>query len=84
MPHLTVLPLSGLPAVQQGLSSTDSLGCHTCVKQVHSDELHLQMEPEEPGQEGDVILGVLGVDRSITSPYGNNGGFWYVRLQADF
>jgi iron complex outermembrane receptor protein len=39
---------------------------------------------EEPGKEGDVILGVLGVDRSITSPYGNNGGFWYVRLQADF
>jgi len=39
---------------------------------------------EEPDREGDVILGVLGVDRSITSPYGNNGGFWYVRLQADF
>ena len=39
---------------------------------------------EEPGREGDVILGVLGVDRSITSPWGNNGGFWYVRLQADF
>ncbi len=39
---------------------------------------------EEPGKEGDFILGVLGVDRSITSPYGNNGGFWYVRLQADF
>ncbi len=39
---------------------------------------------EEPGREGDGILQVLGVDRSITSPYGNNGGFWYVRLQADF
>jgi iron complex outermembrane receptor protein len=39
---------------------------------------------EEPDTEGDPILGVLGVDRSITSPYGNNGGFWYVRLQADF
>jgi iron complex outermembrane receptor protein len=39
---------------------------------------------EEPGQEGDGILQVLGVDRSITSPWGTNGGFWYVRLQADF
>jgi len=39
---------------------------------------------EEPDKEGDFILGILGVDRSITSPYGNNGGFWYVRLRADF
>ena len=39
---------------------------------------------EEPDREGDVILGVLGVDRAITSPWGTNGGFWYVRLQADF
>ena len=39
---------------------------------------------EEPDQEGDVILGVLGVDRAITSPWGTNGGFWYLRLQADF
>ena len=39
---------------------------------------------EEPDKEGDVVLGVLGVDRAITSPWGTNGGFWYVRLQADF
>jgi len=39
---------------------------------------------EEPDREGDVILGVLGVDRAITSPWGTNGGFWYVRLRADF
>lgn len=39
---------------------------------------------EEPDKEGDVILGVLGVDRAITSPFGTNGGFWYVRLSADF
>lgn len=39
---------------------------------------------EEPDREGDVVLGVLGVDRAITSPWGTNGGFWYVRLQADF
>ncbi len=39
---------------------------------------------EEPDDEADFILGVLGVDRAITSPWGTNGGFWYVRLQADF
>ncbi|MEJ2128198.1 MAG: TonB-dependent receptor [Woeseiaceae bacterium] len=39
---------------------------------------------EEPGKEGDEVLQVLGVDRAITSPWGTNGGFWYVRLQADF
>jgi iron complex outermembrane receptor protein len=39
---------------------------------------------EEPGKEGDGVLQVLGVDRAITSPWGTNGGFWYVRLQADF
>lgn len=38
----------------------------------------------EPGAEDHFVLGILGVDRSITSPYGNNGGFWYVRLGADF
>ena len=39
---------------------------------------------EEPGDEADGILRVLGVDRAITSPWGTNGGFWYARLQADF
>lgn len=38
----------------------------------------------EPDAEGDPILGVLGARNSITSPFGFNGGFWYVRLAADF
>lgn len=38
----------------------------------------------EPDQEGDFVLGLLGADRTITSPFGNNGGFWYARLTADF
>lgn len=38
----------------------------------------------EPDPEGDFVLGLLGVDRSLTSPFGVNGGFWYVRLGVDF
>jgi iron complex outermembrane receptor protein len=39
---------------------------------------------EEPDKEGDPVLQILGVDRAITSPWGTNGGFWYVRLGVDF
>jgi len=38
----------------------------------------------EPGAEGDGTLAFLGARTSITSPFGNNGGFWYARLVADF
>jgi len=38
----------------------------------------------EPDSEGDGTLAFLGANTSITSPFGNNGGFWYARLQADF
>ena len=38
----------------------------------------------EPGLEGDGTLAFLGARTSITSPFGNNGGFWYARLAADF
>jgi iron complex outermembrane receptor protein len=38
----------------------------------------------EPDKEGDGTLAFLGADTSITSPFGNNGGFWYARLAADF
>ena len=38
----------------------------------------------EPDDENDFVLGLLGVDTAITSPFGNNGGFWYLRLNADF
>jgi len=38
----------------------------------------------EPDKEGDGTLAFLGANTSITSPFGNNGGFWYARLQADF
>lgn len=37
-----------------------------------------------PGKEKDPTLGFLGVINALTSPYGFNGGFWYVRLVADF
>jgi len=39
------------------------------------------VEPEKDGHE---VAGLLGVNTALTSPFGNNGGFWYVRLQADF
>ena len=38
----------------------------------------------EPEKDGHFVAGLLGVDTALTSPFGNNGGFWYVRLQADF
>ncbi len=38
----------------------------------------------EPDLEGDFVLGILGARTALTSPFGNNGGFWYVRLAADF
>jgi iron complex outermembrane receptor protein len=38
----------------------------------------------EPDLEGDGVLNFLGARTAITSPFGNNGGFWYVRLSADF
>ncbi len=38
----------------------------------------------EPGLEGDGTLAFLGARTSVTSPFGNNGGFWYARLAADF
>jgi iron complex outermembrane receptor protein len=38
----------------------------------------------EPDLEQDGTLQFLGVVSSLTSPFGNNGGFWYVRLAADF
>jgi iron complex outermembrane receptor protein len=38
----------------------------------------------EPDKDGHFVAGLLGVDTALTSPFGNNGGFWYVRLSADF
>jgi iron complex outermembrane receptor protein len=38
----------------------------------------------EPDREGDGTLACLGARTAITSPFGNNGGFWYARLTADF
>ena len=38
----------------------------------------------EPDREGDGTLAFLGAKTAITSPFGNNGGFWYARLAADF
>jgi iron complex outermembrane receptor protein len=38
----------------------------------------------EPEKDGHFVAGLLGVNTALTSPFGNNGGFWYVRLQADF
>ncbi|MFT7139346.1 MAG: iron complex outermembrane receptor protein, partial [Sulfitobacter sp.] len=32
----------------------------------------------------DPTLDFLGVTRALTSPWGFNGGFWYLRLAADF
>ena len=38
----------------------------------------------EPDPEQDPVLQILGVDKSLTSPFGVNGGFWYVRATAEF
>jgi iron complex outermembrane receptor protein len=37
-----------------------------------------------PDVEDNGTLQALGVQNAITSPWGFNGGFWYVRLSADF
>lgn len=37
-----------------------------------------------PGDEQDPVLQFLGVTKSLTSPFGFNGGFWYVRVGVDF
>jgi iron complex outermembrane receptor protein len=39
---------------------------------------------EVPGNEADGTLNVLGVSKSITSPYGFNGGFYYLRGMISF
>lgn len=54
-----------------------------------SDMLRLTVGAEnifdvEPDKEGDGTLAFLGARTAITSPFGNNGGFWYARLVADF
>lgn len=38
----------------------------------------------EPDDDGHFVSELLGVDKALTSPFGFNGGFWYVRLAADF
>jgi iron complex outermembrane receptor protein len=38
----------------------------------------------EPDRDGHFVAELLGVRTALTSPFGNNGGFWYARLQADF
>jgi iron complex outermembrane receptor protein len=38
----------------------------------------------EPDREQGGTLGAIGILRSLTSPFGFNGGFWYARVQADF
>ena len=37
-----------------------------------------------PGDEQEPTLRFLGVDKSLVSPFGVNGGFWYARLSASF
>jgi iron complex outermembrane recepter protein len=37
-----------------------------------------------PDNERDPTLRFLGVEDALTSPYGFNGGFWYLRLVASF
>ncbi|MFT7243824.1 MAG: iron complex outermembrane receptor protein [Candidatus Azotimanducaceae bacterium] len=39
---------------------------------------------ELPDREQNPTLDFLGVTRALTSPWGFNGGFWYLRLAADF
>ena len=38
----------------------------------------------EADEEGDGTLQFLGVRQSLTSPFGFNGGFWYLRASAEF
>ncbi|KUJ81463.1 TonB-dependent receptor [Microbulbifer flavimaris] len=37
-----------------------------------------------PDEEADPTLQFLGVRQSLTSPFGFNGGFWYLRASAEF
>ncbi len=39
---------------------------------------------EFPDDEQDPTSQFLGVNYALTSPYGFNGGFYYLRLSADF
>ena len=39
---------------------------------------------EYPDNEGNDILQALGDTYAVTSPYGFNGGFYYLRLSASF
>ena len=39
---------------------------------------------EKGGADGHFVAQLLGVKHPLTSPFGVNGGFWYVRLNADF
>jgi iron complex outermembrane receptor protein len=39
---------------------------------------------EVPDTEQNFVLGLLGVENALTSPWGFNGGFYYVRLSASF
>ncbi|WP_020412475.1 TonB-dependent receptor plug domain-containing protein [Microbulbifer variabilis] len=38
----------------------------------------------QPDDEQDGTLQFLGVDQALTSPFGFNGGFWYLRASAEF
>ncbi|MFS1526003.1 TonB-dependent receptor plug domain-containing protein [Microbulbifer sp. 2304DJ12-6] len=38
----------------------------------------------QPDDEQDGTLQLLGVRQALTSPFGFNGGFWYLRASADF
>jgi len=38
----------------------------------------------QPGTEQDGTLSFLGVEHSVTSPFGFNGAFWYARVSASF
>jgi iron complex outermembrane receptor protein len=37
-----------------------------------------------PGKEQNPVLSFLGNEYAVTSPFGFNGGMWYVRLSAEF
>jgi iron complex outermembrane receptor protein len=37
-----------------------------------------------PDNDGHFVAGILGIQYSLTSPFGFNGAFWYARLAADF
>jgi iron complex outermembrane receptor protein len=39
---------------------------------------------EFPDRERNDVLGFLGVEYAITSPWGFNGAFWYARATASF